>query len=88
MAANLLRKITGKVPLSFLKILGNIWFPYLGAGIKILNVSNDFRYVKVCLKRSWYNANYVGTQFGGSIYSMTDPFFMLMIINKIGRAHV
>ena len=33
----------------------------------------------------WYNRNYVGTQFGGSLYSMTDPWYMLMLLNVLGK---
>lgn len=77
-----------KAPPSFLRRLGNLWFPYLGAGIKINTVSSDYRYVRVTLKRAWYNSNYVGTQFGGSIYAMTDPFYMMMIMNNLGRDYI
>lgn len=88
MAAHLIRKIAGKTPVFFMKTLVNFWFPYLGAGIKILTISDDQRYIKVCLKRTWYNINYVGTQFGGSIYAMTDPFYMLMLINNLGDDYI
>jgi len=37
---------------------------------------------------SWYNRNYVGTQFGGSLYSMVDPFFMLMLMENLGRHYI
>lgn len=84
MAAHLLRKISGKTPVWLMKFLANIWPPYLGSGVQIIDATADYRYIKVCLKRAWYNTNYVGTQFGGSIYSMTDPFYMLMIINNLG----
>jgi len=80
--------MASRAPTGLLRVLGNIWLPYLGAGIKILELSNDYRYVRVCLKRSWYNGNYVGTQFGGSIYAMTDPFYMLMLINNLGRDYI
>ena len=40
---------------------------------------------RVRMGLGWYNRNYVGTQFGGSLYSMTDPFFMLMIMENLGR---
>lgn len=36
----------------------------------------------------WWNRNYVGTQYGGSLYSMTDPFYMLMLIENLGSAYV
>ncbi|MBX9767233.1 MAG: DUF4442 domain-containing protein [Bdellovibrionales bacterium] len=87
-AAYLLRKIAGKAPLGLMKILGSLWPPYLGAGIQVLDGTPDYRYIKVCLKRSWYNSNYVGTQFGGSIYAMTDPFYMMMIMNNLGSRYI
>ncbi|MFT0213319.1 DUF4442 domain-containing protein [Pseudomonas sp. F1_0610] len=68
--------------------LFNIYPPYLGAGVKIDFISADFRYVKVSMKLTWYNRNYVGTQFGGSLYSMVDPFYMLMIMRNLGRDYV
>lgn len=88
MSAHILKKLSNRIPIWLMKLLGNIWLPFLGAGIKIVSVSKDYRHVKVCLKRRWYNSNYVGTQFGGSIYSMTDPFFMLMLINNLGRDYI
>ena len=36
----------------------------------------------------WYNRNYVGTQFGGSLYSMVDPFYMLMLMENLGRDYI
>jgi glyoxylase I family protein len=37
--------------------------------------------------RPW-NRNYVGTHFGGSLYSMTDPFYMLMLIHNLGPDYI
>ena len=37
--------------------------------------------------RRW-NSNYVGAHYGGSLYSMTDPFFMLMLIENLGRDYI
>lgn len=88
MAANLIRKFSNQVPVWFLKLVGNFWFPFFGAGIQIKEVSNDYHYMKVILKRKWYNANYVGTQFGGSMYAMTDPFYMIMLIQILGRDYI
>ena len=88
MAAQLLRKYSSKISANWIRRLGNIWPPFLGAGIRISLTSADYRHIKVRLKRSWYNSNYVGTQFGGSIYAMTDPFYMLMIINNLGPEYV
>jgi uncharacterized protein DUF4442 len=64
----------------------NIWPPLLGAGIRVRWRSN--RDVDVELKlRSW-NRNYVGTHYGGSLYSMTDPFYMLMLMENLGRDYI
>ena len=64
----------------------NIWPPFLGAGIRVLWRSN--RDVDVEMKlRSW-NRNYVGTHYGGSLYSMTDPFYMLMLMENLGRDYI
>ncbi len=86
MTANFLRKL--KPSAQFFRRLMNLWSPYRGAGIQVMHIAPDFRSVKVKLKRKWYNTNYVGTQFGGSIYAMTDPFYMLMLINNLGGDYI
>ena len=40
------------------------------------------------MKMRWYNRNYVKTHFGGSLYAMTDPFFMIMLIHILGKEFV
>lgn len=61
------------------------WYPpFWGAGIRPTMVSPDFRRITVELKLRFWNQNYLGTQFGGSLYSMTDPFYMLMLIENLG----
>ncbi len=40
------------------------------------------------MKLRFWNRNYVGTHFGGSLYSMTDPFYMLMLIENLGRDYI
>ena len=71
-----------------LRWLMNFYPPYLGAGIRVRHISDDFRQAQVRMDLRWYNRNYVGTQFGGSLYSMTDPFFMLMLMENLGRDYV
>jgi acyl-coenzyme A thioesterase PaaI-like protein len=73
---------------SRLRWLMNIWFPFLFTGIRVKEISDDFRYVKVELRSHWYNRNYVGTHFGGSLFAMTDPFWMIMILRNIGSDYV
>jgi acyl-coenzyme A thioesterase PaaI-like protein len=62
--------------------------PFIGAGIRIKKVSPDFRFIEVEMKKRFWNKNYVGTQFGGSLYSMADPFYMLMMIENLGKGYV
>jgi acyl-coenzyme A thioesterase PaaI-like protein len=68
--------------------LMNIWGPFVGARIHIEHISPDFRHVRVRMKQSWYNSNYVGVHFGGSLFAMTDAFYMLMILNNLGKDYV
>jgi len=36
----------------------------------------------------WYNKSYVGVQFGGSVYAMIDPFYMMKLINNTGEVMI
>ncbi|MNC59307.1 hypothetical protein D3C75_1091080 [compost metagenome] len=66
----------------------NLYPPYLGAGIRVQSISPDLRQVKVRMGLHWFNRNYVHTQFGGSLYSMVDPFYMLMLMELLGREYI
>jgi acyl-coenzyme A thioesterase PaaI-like protein len=68
--------------------LMSFWPPYLGAGVRIKHIAPDYRRVVVEMPLRWWNANYVGTQFGGSLYAMVDPFFMLMLMQNLGRGYI
>ena len=71
-----------------MKLLLNIWPPFLFTGIRVVDVADDFRRAKVRLKLSIFNQNAVGVHFGGSLYAMTDPFFMLLIMSRLGKDYV
>ncbi len=73
--------------LKILKFGMSLWPPFLGAGIKVKHIAADFREVVVSMKLRWYNRNYVGTHFGGSLAAMTDPFYMLMLIHILGSEY-
>lgn len=66
----------------------NLWPPFAAAGIRIEEISPDWRYVRVALRKGVFNRNYVGTHFGGSLFAMTDPFWMIMVMRAIGDGHV
>lgn len=69
------------------RLLG-LYPPYLGAGVRVTHIADDFRRVEVEMPLRFYNRNYVGTHFGGSLYSMCDPFYMLMLINILGPEYI
>lgn len=83
-----LRKVSANIPPRLMCWIYNIYPPYLGAGIKVKKISKDRRYLKVILKLNFFNRNYVGTQFGGSIYSMTDPHYMFLIMSNLGPDYI
>lgn len=66
----------------------NLWPPYLGAGVRVTKIDPDFTAIDVEMKLRFWNTNYVGTHFGGSLYSMTDPFLMLMLIENLGKDYI
>lgn len=61
----------------------NLWPPFLFTGIKA-KFSKDYRQATVKLKLRFWNANYIGTQYGGSLFSMADPFYTLMLLKNLG----
>lgn len=67
-----------------LKLWANWWPPFLFGGVRVLEIGEDWRYAKVQLKLRWYNRNYVGTQFGGLLFAMTDPFWMILVMESLG----
>ncbi len=65
------------------------WYPmFFGTGGKILFWSGDSREVQLRLRRNIWTYNYVGTIFGGSMFSAADPFYMLMLLQIFGKAYV
>ncbi len=66
----------------------NLWPPFLFSGIRVLEITPDWRYARVVLRRHWYNGNYVGTHFGGSLFAMTDPFWMIPTLRCLGSDYI
>lgn len=71
-----------------LKLALNIYPPYLGAGVRVTHVADDWREIHVAMKLRWYNRNMVGTHFGGSLYAMAEPHPMLMLMQLLGREYI
>jgi len=66
----------------------NLWLPFLGAGIRVTRLQADWKAIDVEMRLRFWNSNYVGTHYGGSLYSMTDPSYMLMLIENLGRDYI
>ena len=71
-----------------LRHLFNFWPPFLATGVHVSHISSDWRHARVELRMRPWNRNYVGTHFGGSLFSMTDPFWMIMVMQCLGRDYI
>lgn len=66
----------------------SVYSPYLGASIRVTRIADDFSSATVEMRQRWYNTNYVGTHFGGSLYSMVDPMYMLLLMRRLGSGYI
>ncbi len=71
-----------------LRLLMNLWPPFIGAGIHVERLAPDYREAVVRMRLGLLNRNYMGTHFGGSLFAMTDPFFALLVMHNLGRDYV
>jgi acyl-coenzyme A thioesterase PaaI-like protein len=62
----------------------NRWSPFRAAGVRVRRISDDYREIEVELSLKWHNRNTLGTHFGGSLYAMTDPFYVIMLAHVLG----
>jgi acyl-coenzyme A thioesterase PaaI-like protein len=70
---------------TFLYRLGfNLWPCYRGTGGRVSFIAADWSEVRIRLPLSWRTRNYVGTIYGGSIYGAIEPFYMIMLIHRLG----
>jgi len=86
----MIRFDAGRNSMKFSTLLKMMWLwpPFLGAGISVKNFSADYTNIEVQMKMHFWNKNYVGTHYGGSLYSMIDPFYMLMLMNILGKKYI
>ncbi len=55
---------------------------------RVMFVSEDLMTIKIKIPLSYKNSNYVGSMFGGSMTSATDPIFMVQLINILGDNYI
>lgn len=66
----------------------NLWPPFLFSGVHVRRIADDWRSAEVLLRSRPWNRNYVGVHFGGNLFSMTDPFWMLLTMNALGSDYI
>lgn len=63
----------------------NLWPPFWGTGFWLTKIHSDYQEIQIKLNLRFYNRNYIGIHFGGSLFSMTDPFYTLMLFKNLGK---
>lgn len=64
----------------------NFYPPFLGMGIRVRN--SDSTRFEVELRERWYNRNLFGTHFGGSLFTMADPFYLFIVTLNFGNGYI
>lgn len=65
------------------------WSPmYRRSTGKVIEVSDDLHYVKIKIPLSIKNKNFVGSIFGGSLFSATDPIYMIQLMQILDNNYV
>lgn len=65
----------------------NLWSPLFFSGIKITYLADDYTHCRAMLKNWRRNKNSHGTQFGGSLFALTDPIYAMMCNCLFGEKH-
>jgi len=66
----------------------NLYPPFIGAGIRLKEYNEKGTSYLVEMKLRWYNRNVYGTHYGGSLYSMCDPFFVFVAYSYFGDGYI
>ncbi len=66
----------------------NLFPAFRGTGGRVVSIATDWMQVQVKLPLNWRTRNYVGTIFGGSLYGVVDPFYMLMLMRILGNRYI
>ena len=64
----------------------NFYPPLVGAGIRSRTIDENTIHVE--MKLTALNRNIVGSHFGGSLYAMCDPWFMLILMRTLGTDYI
>ncbi len=70
------------------RYLMNCWPPFIGMRIHIEHISDDWQTLRMRMKLGLRNKNFVGSHFGGGLFAMVDPFYMVMLMHLLGRDYL
>lgn len=70
------------------KFFFNISPMYRRTGGRIVSSSDNLDNIKIKLKLNYKTRNYVGTMYGGHMYSCLDGIYMVQLINLLGKDYV
>lgn len=65
----------------------HLWPPLWFTGIYFDHISEDFRHIRMVMALRFYNKNLHGIQYGGNLYSMTDPCHIMMVLRNLGPSY-
>jgi len=71
----------------FLSVVMNLWPPFWFTGISYRIANDDMRDIHVRMPLRFYNKNVVGIHYGGNLFSMTDPIYMVMLMRNLGNEY-
>ncbi|TCB67877.1 DUF4442 domain-containing protein [Acinetobacter sp. ANC 4178] len=83
---SILKRLQG-IP-AITKFILNHYAPYRGAGIQVEKIDFPNYHIRVKMPLTRKNQNIVGVHFGGSLYSMIDPFYMLLLMHHLGSKYI
>ncbi len=66
----------------------NAYPPYVGAGVEVTHIADDWSEIRVRMPLTERNRNLVGTHFGGSLYAMVDPHLMTLLTLRLGPEYL
>jgi len=70
------------------RILFNYVPIFWSTGARVTYLAEDFKEMHLRLPLSWRTRNYVGTIFGGSMFSATDVLYFLLVRKNLGEDYI
>ena len=66
----------------------NFYPPFVFAGIRLKEKNKERTRLVVQMKLNFMNRNIYGTHFGGSLYSMCDPFYVFIVASHLKKDYI